>query len=471
VPIREDVVVVGGGLAGMTAALAAAREGAEVRLLSHKKSTLRQASGLVDVLGYPPRSAGDVEAEAEPGAAAEAAAEGGAEIDTAVGGGAEPDPGPLAEPFESFGDLPEEHPYAAVGADAVREALDLFDGVTGDLYAGGHTDRNALVPTDGGSVKPTARYPASVAPGLASEPRDTLLVGFAALTDFDAPLAAAHLRDVGLPFAVEGVTVDFPGDFRADAKLTRYASALAENERLDGRRNPGAREALAARVADRLDRADADSDPGRVGFPALLGESAAESERVRSALADEIGRPVFEVPGGPPSLPGMRLESAFRAALDGAGVRMTTGDPVVGYEASDGRVEAVRLDRTGRTVPHHADAVVLATGGLVGKGLDSDREAVREPLFDCHVPHPGDRYEWFRDGAFDDHPFARFGVVTDAALRPRDAAGDPEFENLYAAGAVLGGYDLAAEKSGAGVSLATGLVAGRRAARTREAGA
>jgi len=452
VPIREEVLVVGGGLAGMTAALAAAREGVQVRLLSHKKSTLRQASGLIDVLGYPPRSLDEVETETE--------AEG--ELETEAESGSE-DPGPLAQPFDAFGDLPEEHPYAVVGTDATREALALFDGVTGDRYAGGHTERNSLVPTHGGTVKPTARYPASVAPGLASEPRDTLLVGFAAVTDFDAPLAAAHLREVGLPFSVEGVTLDFPGDLRTDAKLTRYARALAENERLDGIRgqNGGARDALAARVADPLARTGAE----RVGFPALLGESAAENERVRAALADAIDAPVFEVPGGPPSLPGMRLESAFRDALDEAGVRMTTGDPAVGYEAADGRVGAVRLDRTGRTIPHHAGAVVLATGGLVGKGLDSDREAVSEPLFDCHVPHPEDRYAWFRDGVFDDQPFARFGVVPDAELRPRNAAGDPEFENLYAAGAVLGGYDLAAEKSGAGVSLATGLVAGRQAAR------
>jgi len=44
--IDSDVLVVGGGLAGITAAIAAAREGAHVRLVSHKQSTLQQASGL-----------------------------------------------------------------------------------------------------------------------------------------------------------------------------------------------------------------------------------------------------------------------------------------------------------------------------------------------------------------------------------------------------------------------------------------
>ena len=128
--------------------------------------------------------------------------------------------------------------------------------------------------------------------------------------------------------------------------------------------------------------------------------------------------------------------AALRDALADAGVRVTTGDPVVEFDAKDGRVKGVQVDREGRLVPFSADAFVLATGGRVGKGIDSDRESVREPLFDCHVPHSNERYDWFADDAFGDHPFARFGVVTDDDLRPLDREGDAEFPNLRAAGAV-----------------------------------
>jgi glycerol-3-phosphate dehydrogenase subunit B len=51
-------------------------------------------------------------------------------------------------------------------------------------------------------------------------------------------------------------------------------------------------------------------------------------------------------------------------------------------------------------------------------------------------------------------------------LRPTDPDGAVEFENLRAAGAVLGGADFAAEKSGCGISLATGYAAGRNAGET-----
>lgn len=431
--IEDDVLVIGGGLAGVTAALAAAREDVRVRLVSAKQSTLRQASGVIDVLGYLP-------AEDQP----------------------------VVEPFDAIADLPADHPYQRVGTDAVREALAFFDAVAGDAYAGSHTDANALVPTYAGRVKPSARYPAATAAGLASDPRDTLLVGFETIPDFDAPLAAAHLEAAAVPFDVRGVTVPFPGIRRDDAKVTRYAHLLDRDEPVwQGGTETGARTALASVVDDRLE------GETRVGFPAILGDEYATT--VRADLEAALGVDVFEVPMGPPSLPGLRLEDLLYGALEDAGVRLTTGVPVVGYEtagngaddrsegAEDDRIDHVVVDRNGAAVPHRADQYVLATGGLVGTGIESNRERVTEPIFDCHVPHPTDRYDWFVDDVFGDQPYARFGVVPDRDLRPLDADGDPEFANLRAAGAVLGGYDFAAEKSGSGVSLATGYVAGTRA--------
>jgi glycerol-3-phosphate dehydrogenase subunit B len=198
----------------------------------------------------------------------------------------------------------------------------------------------------------------------------------------------------------------------------------------------------------------------RIGLPAVLGDD--DPAGVRADLADRIGAEVFEVPMGPPSLPGIRLEDRFYDALDDEGLGITTGNPIVDHEGN-GNVETVYMDRNGQHVPYGADQYVLATGGLVGKGIDSSREGVEEPIFDCHIPHPEDRYDWFDGEAFGDHAFAQFGCDVDRELRPRDARGDPEFGNLRAAGSVLGGYDFAAEKSGSGVSLATGYRAGRLA--------
>jgi len=422
--LTNDVLVIGGGLAGSMAALAAAREGADVRIVSAAENTLRVATGLIDVLGYAPRMEPDR------------------------------DPTPLAEPFEAIPDLPAEHPYRTVGMDAVRDGLALFDEVAGENYRGDHTDRNALVPTAGGRVKPTARYPAGVAPGLATDERDALLVGFESLPALDAPLAADRLRADGVPFDVRGITIRFPADFRADAATTRYAHALDRDETTDDGRS--VRDALAAAIGPHLD------GERRVGLPPILGQS--RHDEVRSHLDRTLDASVFEVPAGPPSIPGIRLESNLRDALSEAGVPVSTGVPVVDATTDGNRIETVTGDRDGQSIPYRAEEYVLATGGLVGNGIESDREKAEEPIFDCHVPQPDDRQAWTDAEAFGSHEFARFGLRTDADLRPLDADGKPEFGNLRAAGAVLGGYDFAAERSGSGVSIATGYAAGVAAA-------
>jgi glycerol-3-phosphate dehydrogenase subunit B len=413
----SDVVVVGGGLAGCVSALAAARADPDVRvtLVSRAETTLHEASGLVDVLGYTPDGEG-----------------------------------PLADPFASIPALPDSHPYSAVGVEGLRAGLSLFDDAVGGAYCGGGTDRNALVPTCWGRVKPTARYPASVAAGLASERRAATLVGFDRLTGLDAPLAAERLSRQ-LPYRVDGITVDAPaalvaGPEAVDRTPLRVARALDGDE------------AVLDALVDSLDVYLGRKD--RAGFPAVLG--LARHDRVREALAERLGVAVFEVPMGPPSVPGLRLQRLLDDALSAAGVRVETDTAVVGVEATDGRVDELRLDASDRDALCGSE-FVLATGGVAGGGVRGRADAVTEPVFGCHVAAPDDRSAWGDSHPLGEHPFARLGVSVDGSMRPLDRRGDPEFGNLRAAGSVLGGHDFAAEKSGSGVSIATGYAAGVRA--------
>ncbi|MEF8907080.1 MAG: glycerol-3-phosphate dehydrogenase subunit GlpB [Haloarculaceae archaeon] len=418
-----SVTVVGGGLAGAIAGLSAARHrDVDVQVLTAGETSLEGASGLVDVLGYTPDGEG-----------------------------------PLADPFEAIPRLPAEHPYRTVGVEAVREGLALFDDVAGEAYAGGGDDRNALVPTYLGHLKPTARYPATVAPGVASREQRTTLVGFEELTEFDAALAADRL-DETLPYEVWGTAVGLPVDLEGVPETTDLATALDDAHDRDDTRE------VFERFHDELSRDILmhDDTDRRIGLPAVLGFEA--TERLRAELAATVESPVFEVPTGPPSVPGRRLERRLQGALEAADVDLLTGHRVRGAETVDGDIAALTVETPDGERRMETEAVVLATGGLVGGGVEGGREAVREPVFGCHVPAPEDRSAWAAKAALGDHPFARFGVETDDGLRPLDRRGTPEFANLRAAGSVLGGYDFAAEKSGSGVSIATGYVAGRLAA-------
>jgi glycerol-3-phosphate dehydrogenase subunit B len=436
-----DLLVVGGGLGGCVAALAAARErpDATVRLLA-PGDRFDAHAGLIDVLGYVPPS---------------------------------PET-PVENPFEALSRLPEAHPYRRLGVDTLSEGLAVFDeAVPG--YRGGHSRTNALVVTHGGWLKPAARYPASVAPGVASSDEPMAVVGFEQVPDLDADLAADRLND-DLPFAVESHTVDFPGDIREYPSATRLAQALDENEppsdeHLAGTPDVDTEEAEEADLADILSGADVGDDQPvrqtlaerieaeigvqpRVGVPAVLGESAAGT--IRRELCERLHARVFEIPTGRPSVLGRRLEARLHEALAEAGVSIETGE-VTGVETSDGRIEQVtRADGS-----HAVSSVVLATGGLAAGGLVAGRADVREPVFDCHVAAPGDRAEWTADGFLDDQPFARCGVAVDDRLRPVDADGEPEYGNLRAVGRLLGGVDYDAEQSADGVAVASGYAAGR----------
>ncbi len=412
----RDVVVVGGGLAGAMSALSAVRSGdASVTLVTAGDSTLELATGLIDVMGYTP--------------------------------GGE---GPLADPFSTVPYLPAEHPYTIVGESGIKDGLELFDKVTGELYCGGHTEHNALIPTYSGYLKPTARYPRSMAAGMAGREASTTLVGFDRLTAFDAQFVADQLHSTGPPGPVTGMEISFPIPITDAPAPPRYATALEANEPVED--GTPLRTAFAEQVQTVTGYMD------RVAVPAVLGwESVRE---IREAVEAAVDAPVYELPMGPPSVPGGRLGRYLHDALLEAGVDLETKTRVTDVRTSDGAISAVELDGDRQI---DASAYVLATGGVAGGGIETSRDGVREPLFGCHVEHPADRTEWVGDRPLDDQPFARFGVIVDLTLRPLGADTTPEFSNLYAAGDVIGGYNYPAEKSGGGVSIATGYVAGQRA--------
>ena len=412
--IEDDVLVIGGGLAGTAAALSAAEAGATVRIVTTAESSLGHASGLLDVLG---RVDGEL----------------------------------VADPYAAIDRLDAAHPYAIVGVDRVRTAMTWFDGILGEAYANG-ADANGLVLTSAGTFKPTARWPRTMAAGLASDERTTLLVDLARLPAVDAPLAAERLRAAAVPFPVRGASISLDG-LTADVTRGRIARLLDRNEAASGE---PLRDALAAAIAAVHDGEE------RVGLPAVLGR-----ERP-NAVIDHLERvlevDVFELPTDPPSVPGQRLDRLLGAALEDVGVRVTDGVPIVDVDVADGRIGEVYGQRANTAVPFRADQYVLASGGLVGGGIAADRSAVREPVFGCHVAQPADRADWYADEPAGPHGFPRFGVRIDAETRPLDADGDPEAKNLRAAGSVIGGADFSAQLAGSGISIATGRAAGLAAA-------
>jgi glycerol-3-phosphate dehydrogenase subunit B len=405
--LHFDVAVIGAGTAGLTAAACLAEAGARVCVLTKGVGSTHLAAGTVDVLGYSPER---VEA---PGTA-------------------------LEELVRSAPD----HPYALIGPQAVGAALRWFDErvaagpLPGYRYTGG-LERNHLLPTAVGALRPSALVPETMtagdcAGGLA-DPKRVCVVGVRALRDFHPALCAANLQRAG----IETRSVELEPELdRADQ------NSLGLARRLD---DPGWRAAFCAELALHL-RGDE-----RVGLPAMLGLS--DPHGVWTDLERRLGRPVFEIPTLPPSVPGMRLFEILRSALRAAGARLMLGSEVIGADRDGSRVIGLRALVAGGERRYLAESVVLATGGFASGGLETDSHWVtRERVLGLPLRGvPGDDQARFVGPYLEEQPMARVGVAVDGELRAQGA------DNVVVVGAALAGAVSWREGSGEGIALASGF--------------
>lgn len=406
-----DVVVLGAGVAGLSAGAQLAERGASVCVLAKGVGSTHLAPGTIDVLGRTP--------------------------------GLVREPGLVLKRFIA---ADPEHPYALTGTDALVAGLEWLRVTVergpqpGYRYVGG-LERNLLLPTALGAVRPSALVPESFAAGDFGEDTPVCVVGIRALRDFHASLCAANMAQAGVQTRSVELNVD----------LGRVeANALGLARRLD---EPAFRGAFAADILTHVRSGE------RVALPAILG--LRDPHGAWTELQERLGRPVFEIPTLPPSVPGMRLYDALRAALRAAKGRLVLGATAVGGVREGARVRALRVRAAGRDVTYRARWVVLATGGVHSGGIELSGDwRATETVLDLPLrgaPAPGEPR--FVPDYFVSQPLARVGVAVG-----RDLVAEGT-ENVLVAGAALPGAEPWREGSGEGVALASAHAV---AARVRE---
>lgn len=367
--------MIGGGIAGYCAAIAARRDGAEVTVVARAPGATALYAGGMEIVD---------------------------DVDSI-----------LRSPH---------HPLARLGIDAVGLATELDAAIStlqlalskeGLKFEGGWRKRGLYADIHG-LARPANVVPESVARGELGtlSGKRVAVIGVPQVGDYDADSTAQALKERhGIEAFGEEVSIpDLP-----------QGAALTD---LYGRRAPAPR-ARGAAIA---------YPPGFTNLP-------------------DDG---FELLASPPSPHGWRLQQAISLGAVTA--------EVLAFETTRGRVTAARS--AGRTF--HADAFVLATGRHIGGGLRAGRETV-EPLLGLGVFHDGApasaagtrlQHLKYLDASVE----MRIGLMTDKRLHPLADDGSAPFANVYAAGAVLGGYDYAGP-CGFGVPILTGWLAGRYAAK------
>lgn len=401
-----NAIVIGAGLAGLAAALKLAEQGQEVTLVTKGIGGLQLGQGTFDIYGY--------------------------------------NPGRVTNPMEAVASAPSEHPYAKIGTDAVGEGLQfVMDRLPGLV---GSVDRNFLLPTAVGAIRPTAIAQASMVAGHCEPGKKFLIAGPRQLKDFYPQLIAGNLSRTDLGGGrVEAVGASFSLPARVgedDSSGLNYARALD---------TPEYRATFIDRVRPLV------MDGYTLGLPAFLGYR----QHVWEEIQDVLGCPVFEIPLPPPSVPGMRLNEALTNLVKKARVQFVMGSEVTGGIVEAGRLTGLEVTTAGRTRTLEADHVILAAGGFESGSLTLDSYGVlTERIFDLPVTHTDWDEPTHGDYWGDPQPLFRAGVMVDEDMRVTDGSA-PVYSNLYAIGGIIGGAIRWEDKTGEGIALGSAMVAAR----------
>ncbi|GAA1376006.1 glycerol-3-phosphate dehydrogenase subunit GlpB [Luteococcus sanguinis] len=404
----SDVVVIGAGLAGLSAALRLRQAGLTVTLLTKGLGGIQLGQGTVDVLGYTPTRVNE----------------------------------PL-QALDSFVADNPEHPYAVLGVEGVRTGVHWLADVLGAEQLTGSVDRNVLLPTAVGALRPTALVPPSMAAGAAEAGKKYCFVGIRQLKDFYPQLVADNLNRTELPdggrVTARHAMIDFEARAEADSNALTIARALDD---------PAQRERFAKAVRAVVSEAET------VGLPAVLGTTP----ELWKDLAERIGAPVFEVPLPPPSVPGIRQNTALVHAVKDARVRFVNGTRAFTARYEGDRLAGVTIEGTGHHQEYTADEFILATGGFESGGLLLDsHNTLSETVLGLPV-HGGSVADMVHGDYWGhDQPLFKAGLRVDDQMRVLGTDGQVAHPNVRAAGGVLAGAQRWTEKSGEGIAVASAI--------------
>lgn len=392
--IEYDVIIIGAGVAGLTAGTLLAKRGLKVALVTKGEPTACLSTGCIDVCSH-----GN-------------------------------------NPLSGIRTLPSGHPYNLVPEETIRKSLHDFQTAmtdTGLPYIGS-PEKNRLVLSALGTSKVSCLLPSTMAAAPQDDNTGSIhIITFKGLKDFYPGYIVSRRKNTKVSVYDAGVstTMSIAARFEEKDFFEKFIAWLTKLK----------------------------SNKDMIAFPAVLGMESAAA--IVNAISLLTGKPVFEIPTIPPSMPGRRLFNALKIMFRKKGGTIYWSWPVAGTEKTGKIVEAVTTHSEGRPNSINARAFILGTGSFVGGGLTATRNAILENVFNLPVHVPGPRETWFDNDYFSlNHGIGQAGIIVDSSMRPLDAP----WKNIFICGGILADTQILKHGCGHGLALATAHAAAQSCA-------
>lgn len=406
--MKFDIIIIGGGLSGLSAGIALAQAGKDVAVVSAGQSTLHFGSGSLDMLGSDQQ--GKV----------------------------------VTHPLEVIASLSDKHPYKkvkdieATALQAKQLLAEAGIATTGDASA----NHWRLTPI--GALSPTwlsVNGMATVTSPEAMPWKRIALVNIINYLDFPTKFLAAGLRNNGAQVDIKAISVPALEQLRkspTEMRSTNIAKTIERNNIVED---------LASAINNAVD-----NEYDMVLLPAVLGIDSCDKSDMLLKL---INSPANYVATLPPSVTGVRMQTLLRKRFNALGGTFFTGDQVVEGIYDGDTLKAVRTAKLDGTVLE-ASHFILATGSFMSRGLVADYNHVYEPALGVDVDDLSlNRKNWAVLDVANDQPYMEIGVKTDDKLRCM--LHGKTIINLYAIGSILSGHNSIKRMDAAGVDMLTAL--------------
>ena len=409
--MKFDTIIIGGGLSGLISGIYLSQRGQRCVIISSGQSALHFSSGSFDLLNNLP------------------------------------DGTSVQKPLDAISELVKQaptHPYAKLGEnkfkELARQAEEFFKNA-GISTQGDHEENHYRV-TPMGTLKPTWLTLKNL---LISENEKCLpiqhpgLFNITGFLDFYTRFIADEFLKMGAKCSIHSINFPALENLRKNPTEMRSVNIARVFDKQENIKE-------LARIL-KAESGNCDS----IILPAITGLNR---EDVVDYLRKEINKPIYLLPTLPPSVPGIHTQQKLRSVFQQNGGVFMLGDNVLRADIKGNRISQIYSFNHG-DIPFVGQNFILATGSYFSQGLIASTEKIYEPIFDLDVTFAPNRTQWYNSDVFDAQPYQSFGIKTDSTFRcTREGK---IFENLYAAGAILEGFNPLKEGCGAGVSILSAM--------------